>query len=62
MFSGQNIWVFKPNDLNRGWGVTLFNSIDQLKKLVQDFTQGIEIDSEEGDAKVGKLRSNVFVI
>jgi len=28
MFDGQNIWLLKPSDYNRGRGVHLFNSID----------------------------------
>lgn len=43
MMDGQNIWVLKPNDFNRGWGVNLFNSIDQLKKLIEDYTTGVEL-------------------
>jgi tubulin---tyrosine ligase len=52
MFAGQNMWVFKPNDLNRGKGVNLFNSLEQLKKLINDYTVGVEVKSaakqEEG--------------
>ena len=43
MFNGQNLWVFKPNDFNRGKGVTLFRSLDELKRLIQDYTQGVEV-------------------
>ena len=43
MFDGQNLWVFKPNDLNRGRGVNLFNSLEQLKKLLNDYSVGVEI-------------------
>ena len=28
MHDGHNLWVLKPNDANRGRGVTLFSSID----------------------------------
>lgn len=34
MFAGKNLWVFKPSDLNRGRGVNLINSLEQLKKLI----------------------------
>lgn len=43
MFDGHNLWVLKPNDFNRGRGVNLFNSLDQLKKLINDYTVGVEI-------------------
>lgn len=38
MFDGQNIWLLKPADANRGRGVQLFSTIDQLKKLLLEFT------------------------
>jgi glutathione synthase/RimK-type ligase-like ATP-grasp enzyme len=43
MFAGKNLWVFKPSDYNRGRGVNLVNSLDQLRKLVQDYTVGVEV-------------------
>jgi hypothetical protein len=43
MHAGQNLWVFKPYDFNRGWGVNLFSSLDQLKKLIHDYTAGVEV-------------------
>jgi hypothetical protein len=27
MFDGQNIWLIKPNDFNRGRGVSLFENL-----------------------------------
>ena len=38
MFDGHNIWLLKPADANRGRGVQLFSSIDQLKRLILEFT------------------------
>lgn len=43
MFAGQNLWVLKPNDFNRGRGVHIFNTLEQLKKLITDYTIGVEI-------------------
>lgn len=42
MFDGHNLWVCKPNDYNRGRGVNLFNSLEQLKTLLNDYTNGVE--------------------
>lgn len=42
LFDGGNIWLFKPNDMNRGRGVNLFNSVEQLKKLIVDHTSRAE--------------------
>ena len=44
LYDGMNIWLIKPNDFNRGRGVKLFNSLEQLRKLLTDFTNGNEID------------------
>lgn len=38
MFDGQNIWLLKPSDYNRGRGVSLFNSLEQLKRLIGELT------------------------
>lgn len=75
MLSGSNLWVLKPNDCNRGRGVQLFSSLDTLKKLILDYTQGVEVqpskaEPEEGaedeDPKPKKplsiIKSDVFVI
>lgn len=73
MFNGQNLWVFKPNDFNRGKGVTLFRSLDELKRLIQDYTQGVEVkplnqppptDTDEPQPKPTGfiIKSDVFVI
>jgi len=42
LFDGHNMWLFKPNDMNRGRGVNLFSSIEQLKKLIVDHTSRAE--------------------
>jgi hypothetical protein len=39
MFDGQNLWLLKPSDYNRGRGVSLFNSVDQLKRLIVEITK-----------------------
>ena len=39
LFDGANVWLIKPNDFNRGRGVTLFNTLSQLRSLLKEFTQ-----------------------
>ena len=39
MINGGNVWLLKPNDFNRGRGVTLFNTLNQLRQLLKEFTQ-----------------------
>ena len=59
MFDGHNLWVLKPNDFNRGRGVHLFNSLDQLKKLINDYTAGVEVihqpSQQQSSAKTASL-------
>jgi hypothetical protein len=43
MFQGHNLWVLKPNDFNRGRGVHIFKTLEQLKKLIVDYTTGVEV-------------------
>ena len=38
------MWLIKPNDFNRGRGVSLFNSLAQLRKLMKEFSLGNEMD------------------
>jgi hypothetical protein len=44
MYCGQNVWLIKPNDFNRGRGVMVFNSLEQLRKLMKEFSIGNEMD------------------
>lgn len=37
MYNGHNFWLIKPPDFNRGRGVQVFNNVDQLKRLIQDY-------------------------
>ena len=40
MYNGRNIWLIKPNDFNRGRGVRLFNTLEDLRRLLSEFTNG----------------------
>ncbi|CDW90267.1 ttl domain containing protein [Stylonychia lemnae] len=44
MYQGHNFWLIKPPDFNRGRGVQVFNNLDQLKRTIQDYQQGVEIN------------------
>lgn len=45
MYNNMNVWLIKPNDFNRGRGVMLFNTLEQLRKLLKEYTaSGSEID------------------
>ena len=42
-YSGKNLWFLKPIDLNRGQGLQIFSSIDQLKKQIKEMIDGFKI-------------------
>jgi len=44
MYNNGNVWLIKPNDFNRGRGVMLFNSLEQLRKIMKEFSTGNEMD------------------
>lgn len=40
--NGDNyVWLLKPTDLNRGRGIQLFNSLENLEKLLIEFKNGV---------------------
>ncbi|EAS00468.2 tubulin-tyrosine ligase family protein (macronuclear) [Tetrahymena thermophila SB210] len=39
LFRGKNIWIFKPSDTNRGRGIKLFNSVQQLLSILQEYAE-----------------------
>jgi len=40
-FAGGNIWILKPTGFNRGRGVSVFDSIERLKKLLKYYSEGV---------------------
>ena len=66
MFAGQNMWVLKPNDQNRGRGVTIFNKLEDIKKMVYENSEPFqrlttqENPQESVQPKI--LKSDSFII
>jgi glutathione synthase/RimK-type ligase-like ATP-grasp enzyme len=42
MWAGQNLWVLKPNDFNRGRGVHIFNKLEDAKRLINEYTNPLD--------------------
>ena len=36
------LWLLKPNGLNRGRGIKIFNKIEQLENMLNEYWQGEE--------------------
>jgi len=51
------MWLFKPNDMNRGRGVNLFNSVDQLKKLIVEHTSRAETKQFQNFATANNMHT-----
>jgi len=51
------MWLFKPNDMNRGRGVNLFNSVDQLKKLIVEHTSRAETKQFQNFANANSMHA-----
>ena len=58
LFNGHNLWLFKPADANRGRGVNLFNSVDQLKRLIVDHTSRAESKQFQNFAHANGIATN----
>ena len=52
MFSGHNLWVVKPNDFNRGRGVHIFKTLEQLKKLILEYTNRTEANPNQNGGQL----------
>jgi hypothetical protein len=35
---GQNVWILKCTGFNRGIGIHVFNKIDELRKIMDEYT------------------------
>jgi phosphoribosylamine-glycine ligase len=39
-FQGHNIWILKATGFNRGRGIHVFNKLEELNKLIKEYTDG----------------------
>ncbi len=42
-FAGKNLWILKPSGLNRGKGLELFSSLEQLNEFLQLYMTGYDV-------------------
>lgn len=42
-FSGKNLWILKPSGLNRGKGLELFSSLQELDDFLRLYTTGYDV-------------------
>ena len=39
-YKGENLWLLKPTFLNRGRGIHVFKTVEELKSLLTEYCQG----------------------
>lgn len=44
-FQGHNIWILKATGFNRGMGIHVFNKLDELQRLIKEYTEGTVAES-----------------
>eukprot|EP00826_Nyctotherus_ovalis_P065252 TRINITY_DN9586_c0_g1_i7.p1 TRINITY_DN9586_c0_g1~~TRINITY_DN9586_c0_g1_i7.p1 ORF type:complete len:521 (-),score=99.88 TRINITY_DN9586_c0_g1_i7:21-1583(-) len=45
-YAGGNVWILKPTGFNRGRGISVFDSVERLKKLLKYYSEGVLEGSE----------------
>ena len=63
--AGQNFWILKATNLNRGRGIHVFNDLESLKTLIDDYCTGYQtVSSPEKGKQVQKTmyKMNSFII
>ena len=39
---GNYLWLLKPNSFNRGRGIQIFRTLDEMEKLIAEFCEGVD--------------------
>lgn len=43
-FLGHNIWILKATGFNRGRGIHVFNKLEDLQRLIKEYTDGTNVE------------------
>lgn len=43
-FENKNVWILKATGFNRGRGIHVFNNLDDLRRLIREYTDGYNLD------------------
>lgn len=47
--------MLKATGFNRGRGIHVFNKLEDLKRLIKEYTEGVNLDNNESHAKTNKI-------
>ena len=67
-YCGKNIWILKPTGFNRGRGVSVFNSMEKLKNLINFYAGENELPKQKEEKEdpvqnmLMSVKSRTFVI
>lgn len=40
------MWILKATGFNRGRGIHVFNKLEELKRLVKEYTEGLNLENQ----------------
>lgn len=64
--AGSNIWILKVAGMNRGFGVEVFETLEQLKKLLKDIATGYQERIVQDNKEIARsqtfIKTSKFVI
>lgn len=63
---GHNLWILKASGLNRGFGIEIFSTLERLKELLKNFSNGYEEKIVQNNEVIvrekGQIRASRFII
>ncbi len=54
-FLGHNIWILKATGFNRGRGIHVFNKLEDLIRLIKEYTEGTNTEAQINQQQAAKL-------
>jgi phosphoribosylamine-glycine ligase len=56
-FQGHNIWILKATGFNRGRGIHVFNKLEELMRLIKEYTDGTSAEAAGNQQVATKIIS-----
>lgn len=63
-FEGENFWILKATNLNRGRGIHVFRDLKSLHKIIDDYSKGfdspVRVKTSKNEGKYGTFVHHAF--
>ncbi|EGW30765.1 uncharacterized protein SPAPADRAFT_155983 [Spathaspora passalidarum NRRL Y-27907] len=59
---GDKVWILKPSMSDKGQGIRIFRTLDQLQEIFNSFEEESDDEDEDGDAENGEAEDNNGII